>query len=114
MRKVTAEVLESAGYTLVIAGDAEEALAHRGRLAPLDLLLADMIMPGMSGRELAVELTRFYPSTRVPPMSGYADQLAAMNLSVWRRVYAQAFFDPHAAAPGARRVGPTGRLGRTG
>lgn len=81
VRKVIAEVLESAGYTLVIAGSAEEALAHRGCLAPLDLLLADMIMPGMSGRELAAELTSFCPSTRVLLMSGYAEQLARCESS---------------------------------
>lgn len=76
VRKVIAEVLESAGYRLVIAGSAGEALAYRGRLAPPDLLLADVIMPGMSGRELAVELTSFYPSPRVLLMSGYAEQLS--------------------------------------
>jgi CheY-like chemotaxis protein len=76
VRKVTAEVLESAGYRLVIAGDAGEALAYRGRLAPPDLLLADVIMPGMSGRELAFEFTSCDPSTRVLLMSGYASQLA--------------------------------------
>lgn len=80
VRKVTAEVLESAGYRLVIAADAGEALAYRGRFAPFDLLLADVIMPGMNGRALAVELTRLYPSTRVLLMSGYADQLADHEL----------------------------------
>jgi CheY-like chemotaxis protein len=80
VRKVTAEVLESAGYRLVIAGDSREALAYRGHLAPVDLLLADVIMPGMSGRELAAELTSFYPSTRVLLMSGYAEQLTVREL----------------------------------
>ncbi|MFZ0278702.1 MAG: response regulator [Candidatus Sulfotelmatobacter sp.] len=79
VRKVTAEVLESAGYRLVIAADAGEALAYRGRLAP-DLLLADVIMPGMSGRELASEFTRLYPNTRVLLMSGYEEQLADHEL----------------------------------
>lgn len=74
VRKVTAEVLESTGYRLVIAADAREALAYRGRPAP-DLLLADVVMPGMSGRELAAEFTCLYPSTRVLLMSGYAGEL---------------------------------------
>jgi CheY-like chemotaxis protein len=80
VRKVTAEVLESAGYRLVVAAGAGEALAYRGRLAPPDLLLVDVIMPGMSGRELAVELTSFYPSARVLLMSGYAEQLTDHEL----------------------------------
>ena len=87
VRKVTAEVLESAGYRLVIAGDAREALAYRERLAPPDLLLADVIMPGMSGHELAVELTSFYPSTRVLLMSGYIEQLATHELPSCGREY---------------------------
>jgi CheY-like chemotaxis protein len=87
VRKVTAEVLESAGYRLVIARDAGEALAYRGRLAPPDLLLADVIMPGMSGRELAAELASFYPSTRVLLMSGYAEQLTDPELPSCGREY---------------------------
>jgi CheY-like chemotaxis protein len=88
VRKVTAEVLESAGYRLVIAGDAGEALAYRGHLAPVDLLLADVIMPGMSGCELAAELTSVYPSTRVLLMSGYTGQLIDRELPScgWERL----------------------------
>jgi CheY-like chemotaxis protein len=80
VRKVTAEVLESAGYRLVVAGGAGEALACRGLLASPNLLLADVVMPGMSGRELAVELTNFYSSMRVLLMSGYAEQLTDHEL----------------------------------
>jgi CheY-like chemotaxis protein len=77
VRKVTAEVLESAGYRLVIAGSAVEALeASRGGTRPVDLLLADVVMPGMNGRELAAEFETLYPRARVLLMSGYAEQLA--------------------------------------
>src|SRR5580700_4654476 len=59
VRAATAEVLESAGYRLVIAGSAAEALeAYRTCSLPVDLLLADIVMPGMNGRELATELER--------------------------------------------------------
>lgn len=82
VRKVTAEILEFAGYRLVIARSAAEALdAYRGCPGPLDLLLADVVLPGMSGRELAVELASFCPSARVLLMSGYAEQLARCALS---------------------------------
>jgi len=77
VRAATAEVLESAGYRLVIAGSAAEALAAYRRCSwPVDLLLADIVMPGMSGRELAAALANLHPRTRVLLMSGYAEQLA--------------------------------------
>ncbi len=48
VRRTTAEVLESAGYILVIAGTAAEALeACRMYSAPVDLLLTDVVMPGI-------------------------------------------------------------------
>jgi CheY-like chemotaxis protein len=88
VRKVTAEVLESAGYRLVIAQSAAEALeAYHGRSAPVDLLLADVVMPGMSGCELATELERFHPRARVLLMSGYTEQLAWCESSPYRKLY---------------------------
>jgi two-component system cell cycle sensor histidine kinase/response regulator CckA len=88
VRKVTAEVLESAGYRLVIARSAAEALeACRGYSGPLNLILADVVMPGMSGRELATELESFYPRARVLFMSGYAEQLVGCELSPYCKGY---------------------------
>jgi two-component system cell cycle sensor histidine kinase/response regulator CckA len=82
IRKVTAEVLEWAGYRVVIARSAADALeACRGCFWPLDLILADIVMPGMSGLELATELESFYPHARVLLMSGYVEQLASCKLS---------------------------------
>jgi two-component system, cell cycle sensor histidine kinase and response regulator CckA len=77
VRRVAAEVLESAGYTLLIAESASQALqACRNRFAPVDLLLADVVMPGMNGRDLAAEFASFYPQAKVMLMSGYPEQLA--------------------------------------
>jgi CheY-like chemotaxis protein len=104
VRKVTAEVLESAGYRLVIAGDSREALAYRGHLAPVDLLLADVIMPGMSGCELAAELTSFYPSTRVLLMSGYAEQLTVRELPSYGLEYLAKPFSIHTLLSRVREV----------
>jgi two-component system, cell cycle sensor histidine kinase and response regulator CckA len=79
VRRVTAEVLEAAGYKLVIAGSGAEALnACRKSSQPFDLLLADVVMPGMSG-ELANEFEGLCPHARVLLMSGYAGQLAGGN-----------------------------------
>ncbi len=84
VREVTAEVLASAGYKLVIARCAAEALkAFPGCCEPLDLLLADVVMPELSGRQLARELELFYPRIRVLLMSGYAEQLTRCELSLY-------------------------------
>jgi two-component system, cell cycle sensor histidine kinase and response regulator CckA len=75
--KIAAEVLEAAGYRVVSAKNAIDALAAYRRSAyPIDLLLTDVIMPGMSGRELAANLAIQNPHLRVLLMSGYAEQLA--------------------------------------
>src|SRR5579863_2893089 len=82
VRKVTAEVLESAGYKLVIARSGATALdAYRQLSHTVDLLLADIVMPGMSGRDLATEFKSLCPRTRVLLMSGYAGQLAGCQVS---------------------------------
>jgi CheY-like chemotaxis protein len=82
VRQVTAEVLASAGYQLVIAGSADEALAgHRTSCQPIDLLLADVVLPGMSGCELADEFEGCCPQARILLMSGHAEQLAWRELS---------------------------------
>jgi two-component system cell cycle sensor histidine kinase/response regulator CckA len=82
VRKATAEVLESAGYRLVLAKNATEALeACRTCVRPVDLLLTDVIMPGMSGRDLAAEFASLCPRARVLLMSGHQQQLAACERS---------------------------------
>ena len=88
VRKVAAEILELAGYRLVIAKSAAEALEiHLKCSEPVDLLLADVVMPGMSGRELAAEFEGSYPRTRVLLMSGYTEQLALHESSLCRAKY---------------------------
>jgi two-component system cell cycle sensor histidine kinase/response regulator CckA len=88
VRKVTAEVLESAGYKLLIARNGAEALdaCHKSP-QPVDLLLADVVMPGMSGRELADEFEGLCPHARILLMSGYAGQLAWCQLSPYGDAY---------------------------
>ncbi len=82
VRKATTEVLQSAGYKLVIARNGAEAIdVYRQLSEPVDLLLADVVMPGMSGRELAAEFEILSPHVRVLLMSGYAGQLARCYVS---------------------------------
>jgi CheY-like chemotaxis protein len=88
VRNVAAEVLESAGYKLVIARSGAEALdAYRQLPEPVDLLLADVVMPGMSGHDLAAEFESLCPHARVLLMSGYAGQLARCQGSAYGMTY---------------------------
>jgi CheY-like chemotaxis protein len=82
VRKVTAEVLKSAGYRLIVASSAREALeACCGYPEGIDLLLADVVMPGMCGRELAARFEHLCPRAQILLMTGYAEQLAFSDLA---------------------------------
>lgn len=86
VRKVTGEVLESAGYRLVSARCAAEALEAQSTCPePVDLLLADLVLPGKSGHQLAYEFVGLCPRARILLMSGYAEQLALGGLSAHGR-----------------------------
>ena len=73
--KLVRRVLQDAGYVVLLAHDAEsaEALARAHR-EPIDLLLTDVVMPKVSGRELAERLSALYPGLRVLFMSGFTGE----------------------------------------
>ena len=66
-------VLSELGYTVLTASDGLEALEVLGRHAgDVQLLITDVVMPKMSGRELAARVTALRPDIRVLYSSGYA------------------------------------------
>ncbi len=73
IRNLVVQTLESQGYTVVVAEDGWEGIKvarnHKGRI---DLLLTDVVMPGMSGAELAVAMREMYAEVRIIYMSGYS------------------------------------------
>ncbi len=74
LRPLTKGLLTKLGYTVLDAKSAEQALAVAGaRQGPIHLLVADVVMPGASGRELARRLAQSRPETRVLYVSGYTD-----------------------------------------
>lgn len=74
LRKLTRKTLSEAGHTVFEAGDASEALeVSRKTEGIIDLLLTDVIMPGMSGKKLADVLVTERPGISVLYMSGYTD-----------------------------------------
>ncbi len=69
------QALTVRGYTVLEATGPEEALAIvRARQGRIDLLLTDVVMPGMSGPALAQQLTRLHPGLKVLFMSGYTEE----------------------------------------
>jgi PAS domain S-box-containing protein len=74
VRALAAEVLERNGYRVVAAENGDRALELAdARDGPIHLLLTDVVMPRMSGRELAEKLLASRPDTKVLFMSGYTD-----------------------------------------
>jgi signal transduction histidine kinase/CheY-like chemotaxis protein len=72
VRRTIERMLVLAGYTVVTATSGPDALARaRGLPRKIDLLLTDLVMPGMTGQELARELTIEHPRLEVVFMSGY-------------------------------------------
>jgi DNA-binding NtrC family response regulator len=72
VRELTRMALSEKGYTVLVASspeDAERACTQHG--SEIHLLLTDLIMPGLTGRELAKRLTAQHPKMRVLYMSGY-------------------------------------------
>jgi len=70
------EALATAGFDVLAAKSGDEALERAGAGPPLDLLVTDVVMPSMSGPELAQRLLQRQPDLRVLFISGYtSDEL---------------------------------------
>lgn len=66
-----AMILKSKGYETVVAYEGDSALAHCSKLQP-DLLLSDVLMPGMNGIDLAEAVSEKFPDCKVLLLSGQA------------------------------------------
>jgi PAS domain S-box-containing protein len=80
LRRLTRQFLDNQGYTVLEAADGAEAVqicvAHQGII---HLLLTDVIMPGMNGRELAHRVSEIRPNMKVLYMSGYTENAIGHN-----------------------------------
>ena len=78
VRTLTCEILEGEGYEGLVAADSEEALEiSDGRSGPIDLLLTDLVLPGMSGPELSRAVCQRRPGIGTLLVSGYDNFLLA-------------------------------------
>jgi two-component system cell cycle sensor histidine kinase/response regulator CckA len=77
VREIARQFLESGGYKVIEAKNGAEAMElARGNAGKIDLLVTDMVMPGMTGQELAVKLQHEQPKVCVIFMSGYSEHAA--------------------------------------
>jgi signal transduction histidine kinase len=80
VRVLARKVLEQAGYSVLVAEGGAQALElARGHNGVIDLLVTDVVMPEMSGRELVRRLLQERPAIRVLYMSGYSDEAVAQH-----------------------------------
>jgi two-component system cell cycle sensor histidine kinase/response regulator CckA len=116
VRNLVHETLEREGYKVIGAADPLEAQriaeAHRGKI---QLLITDVVMPRLSGKELAKALVERRPDMKVLYMSGYTDS-AIVNSGILQKevAFLQKPFTPSALAARVRDVLETGRIRHAG
>jgi signal transduction histidine kinase len=71
VREIVRRALAASGYRVQVAGTADEALEIEAQGGPVDLVLTDMMLPGMNGRDLATEFRSRRPGIRILMMSGF-------------------------------------------
>ncbi len=76
VRELVTSVLEREGFTVLAADRGREALEMLARLnGPIELLITDLVMPGMSGQDLSARVAETHPEARVVFISGYSERL---------------------------------------
>lgn len=93
MREVICEILEDAGHQVRFASDGHEAL-RKLSCAHFDLVVTDIVMPGMDGIQLIGELRHRHPEIRIVAMSGGSERFPTFDgLKTARRLGADACLD---------------------
>jgi PAS domain S-box-containing protein len=111
VRAAARRILESAGYAVLMASNGIEALQVAGRDGlVIDLLLTDMVMPDMSGRELSARFLELHPGASTAFMSGYTeDVMLRQRVGPPGSVFIQKPFTPNSLTNALRGLldGPT-------
>ena len=83
VRRIIRRILERAGYSVLEASSGVEALDLLTSDAHLDLLIADVAMPGLAGEELARKILAARPDQKVLYVTGHAEQLFDARGTLW-------------------------------
>ena len=97
VRKFVERVLRDAGYQTTMAGDGVEALQLTAKNPQFDLLVTYVMMPQMTGDELARRIRQTERSIKVLYLTGYADQLFKEKITLWED---EAFLDKPCSVKG--------------
>jgi CheY-like chemotaxis protein len=88
IRRIVCAMLAQSGYRCLEAGDGAEALdVLETGASSVSLILTDMIMPKMTGAELALHVSRTWPELRIMFMSGYTDDPSVRTLEQSRALF---------------------------
>jgi CheY-like chemotaxis protein len=90
IRRFVERVLADAKYEIVLASSGKDALAAAQAQGPFDLLLTDLMMPEMTGDELARQLRQAEPKLKVLYLTGFSDHLFKEKVTLWED---EAFLD---------------------
>lgn len=106
IRELIRDVLEMEGYKVLAAASGQEALNLCKEMAePVELLITDVVMPGMSGRDLSETLGEMYPDIKILYMSGYTDDAVVRHGVLEEgKAFLQKPFSPDALARKVRGV----------
>jgi two-component system cell cycle sensor histidine kinase/response regulator CckA len=111
IRTYVERVLSKAGYQTTLAVDGPDAIGVVARGGRFDLLLTDVMMPAMTGGELARRLRLGQPRLKVLYLTGFADQLFSEKVTLWED---EAFLEKPCSATAllqAVSLAITGRIG---
>ena len=83
VQRFVERVLSEAGYSTKVAGDGPEALEVASRMEEFDLVVTDVMMPQMTGDELARRLRVQHPTVKVLYLTGFSDRLFKEKVTLW-------------------------------
>jgi CheY-like chemotaxis protein len=97
VRKFVERVMREAGYETATAADGPEALEVAARLETFDILVTDVMMPQMTGDELARRIRASTPGIKVLYLTGFSDRLFKEKVTLWAD---EAFLDKPCSVKG--------------
>jgi len=107
VRSVAERALTRHGYTVICADNGEDALEVLGRGEQIDLLISDVVMPGMDGPTMVREARKTWPDLKILFMSGYAEEQLRNSIDIEHVNFLPKPFSVTQLAEAARRAAGT-------